>query len=50
MFNAYFEERLEKLRREPEENLLTELVQVETEDGKLAGRALDVLPAAARRR
>ena len=34
-FNAYFEERLEKLRREPEENLLTELVQVETEDGKL---------------
>jgi cytochrome P450 family 109 len=34
-FNAYFEARLEKLRHEPEENLLSELVHVETEDGKL---------------
>ncbi|MEX0783294.1 MAG: cytochrome P450 [Dehalococcoidia bacterium] len=34
-FNAYFEERLEKLRHEPEDNLLTELVNVETEEGRL---------------
>jgi cytochrome P450 len=34
-FNEYFEARLEKLRKEPEDNLLTELVFVETEDGRL---------------
>jgi cytochrome P450 len=34
-FDAYFSQRLEKLRREPEENLLSELVHVETEEGRL---------------
>jgi cytochrome P450 len=34
-FDAYFKERLEKLRREPEDNLLSELVHVETGDGRL---------------
>ncbi|HEY8491504.1 MAG TPA: cytochrome P450 [Dehalococcoidia bacterium] len=33
--DAYFRERLAKLRREPEDNLLSELVHVETEDGRL---------------
>jgi len=35
-FDAYFSQRLDKLRREPEDNLLSELVHVETEDGKLS--------------
>jgi cytochrome P450 len=35
-FDAYFAVRLAKLRREPEENLLSELVHVETEDGRLS--------------
>jgi cytochrome P450 len=35
-FDAYFGERLEKLRREPDESLLSELVHVETEDGRLS--------------
>ena len=34
-FNEYFEARLEKLRGEPEDNLLTELVNVETDEGRL---------------
>lgn len=34
-FEAYFGERLEQLRREPDESLLSELVHVETEDGRL---------------
>ncbi|MCI0777099.1 MAG: cytochrome P450 [Chloroflexi bacterium] len=34
-FEAYFGERLEQLRREPDESLLSELVHVETEEGKL---------------
>ena len=34
-FDAYFGERLERLRREPDESLLSELVHVETEDGRL---------------
>lgn len=34
-FDAYFKQRLEKLRRQPEENLLSELVHVETDGGKL---------------
>jgi len=35
-FDAYFGERLNKLRRDPEENLLSELVHAETEDGRLS--------------
>jgi cytochrome P450 len=34
-FDAYFSKRLAKLRREPEDNLLSELVHVETEEGRL---------------
>ena len=34
-FEAYFGERLEQLRRDPDESLLSELVHVETEDGRL---------------
>ena len=34
-FDAYFSQRLAKLRREPEDNLLSELVHVETEEGRL---------------
>ena len=34
-FDAYFGEQLERLRREPDESLLSELVHVETEDGRL---------------
>ena len=34
-FDAYFGERLDKLRREPEDNLLSELVHAETEEGRL---------------
>ena len=34
-FDAYFSKRLAKLRREPEDNLLSELVHVETDEGKL---------------
>ncbi len=34
-FDAYFSQRLDELRRHPEENLLSELVHVETEEGKL---------------
>ncbi len=34
-FDAYFGERLEELRRERDESLLSELVHVETEDGRL---------------
>ncbi len=34
-FDSYFGERLEKLRREPDESLLSELVHVETEEGRL---------------
>jgi cytochrome P450 len=39
-FDAYFKKRLEKLRREPEDNLLSELVHVETEDGNLTEEEL----------
>jgi len=39
-FDAYFKQRLEKLRHEPEDNLLSELVHVETEDGKLSEEEL----------
>ena len=35
-FDAYFSRRLEKLRREPEDNLLSELVHVETDEGRLS--------------
>ena len=35
-FDAYFSKRLAKLRREPEDNLLSELVHVETDEGKLS--------------
>ena len=34
-FEAYFGERLEQLRRKPDESLLSELVHVETEEGML---------------
>ncbi len=34
-FDDYFGARLEKLRREPEDNLLSELVHVETNEGRL---------------
>lgn len=34
-FDGYFSKRLVKLRREPEDNLLSELVHVETEQGRL---------------
>jgi cytochrome P450 len=34
-FDRYFVARLEKLRRQPEENLLSELVHVETDEGRL---------------
>ncbi|MEW6269465.1 MAG: cytochrome P450 [Thermodesulfobacteriota bacterium] len=34
-FDAYFSKRLAKLRREPEDDLLSELVHVETEQGRL---------------
>lgn len=34
-FDAYFSQRLAKLRREPEDNLLSELVHVETANGCL---------------
>jgi cytochrome P450 len=34
-FDAYFSQRLAKLRREPEDNLLSELVHVETDEGRL---------------
>lgn len=34
-FDAYFSRRLAKLRREPEDNLLSELVHVETDAGRL---------------
>jgi len=34
-FNAYFSGRLDELRKDPEDNLLSELVYVETEDGRL---------------
>jgi len=34
-FDAYFSQRLAKLRREPEDNLLSELVRVETDEGRL---------------
>ncbi len=34
-FNAYFGERLEELRRQPDDSLLSGLIQVETEEGKL---------------
>ena len=50
-FDAYFKVRLDKLRREPEDNLLSGLVHAETEEGKLSQEDLLVdLPAAARRR
>ncbi len=42
-FDAYFSERLEALRREPEENLLSELVHAETEDGRLSQEDLLVI-------
>ena len=35
-FDAYFSQRLAKLRRAPEDNLLSELVHVETEQGRLS--------------
>lgn len=34
-FDAYFSERLEKLRHEPDESLLSALVHIETDEGKL---------------
>lgn len=42
-FDAYFTDRLEELRREPEENLLSELVHVETEEGRLSNADLLML-------
>ena len=39
-FEAYFGERLELLRREPDESLLSELVHVETDEGKLTREEL----------
>ncbi len=39
-FDHYFSQRLAKLRREPEDNLLSELVHVETDEGKLTELAL----------
>ena len=35
-FDAYFSRRLATLRREPEDNLLSELVHVETDEGRLS--------------
>lgn len=35
-FDEHFSKRLEKLRAEPEDNLLSELVHVETEEGRLS--------------
>ena len=40
-FDAYFSQRLAKLRRAPEDNLLSDLVHVETEQGRLT--ALELL-------
>lgn len=42
-FDAYFKERLSKLRAEPENNLLSELVHAETEDGRLSEEDLLVI-------
>jgi len=42
-FDAYFRARLDKLRREPEDNLLSELVHAETEDGRLSEEDLLVV-------
>jgi cytochrome P450 len=42
-FDAYFTERLEKLRREPEDNLLSGLVHAETEEGRLSQEDLLVI-------
>jgi len=42
-FDDYFRARLEKLRREPEDNLLSGLVHAETEDGKLSEADLLVI-------
>jgi cytochrome P450 family 109 len=42
-FDAYFRERLQKLRREPEDNLLSALVHAETEDGRLSEEDLLVM-------
>ena len=39
-FDAYFSARLDKLRREPEDNLLSELVHVETGEGRLTQEEL----------
>ncbi len=42
-FDAYFRERLDKLRREPEDNLLSALVHAEGEEGKLSEADLLVI-------
>jgi len=42
-FDAYFKARLGKLRREPEDNLLSGLVHAETEDGRLSESDLLVI-------
>ena len=39
-FDGYFKQRLEELRAKPEESLLSELVHVETEDGRLTEEEL----------
>jgi cytochrome P450 family 109 len=42
-FDAYFRARLQKLRRQPEDNLLSALVHAETEDGRLSEEDLLVM-------
>ncbi|MBI5285275.1 MAG: cytochrome P450 [Chloroflexi bacterium] len=42
-FDAYFSERLDKLRREPEDNLLSALVHADGENGKLSQEDLLVV-------
>jgi cytochrome P450 len=42
-FDAYFKERLAKLRREPEDNLLSALVHADGEDGRLSEEDLLVV-------
>ena len=39
-FDAYFHEQLERYRRHPEENLLSELIHVETDEGHLSEEEL----------
>ena len=42
-FDAYFKARLDKLRREPEDNLLSGLVHAETEEGRLSEEDLLII-------